>query len=294
MYPAAFGYHRAKTVSDALAFLQSHPDAKCLAGGHSLIPLMKLRFAQPSHLVDLRELSELKAIRVERNELVIGSMVTHWQVQSSPEIRNACGVLTEVAAGIGDPLVRNCGTVGGSLVHADPGADYPAIALAMNATFVCRGPSKERTVKAADWFQSLMTTAIESNELLIEVRIALPAAAHGAAYFKLPDPASRLAMLGVAASIELDDDGKCARAGFGITGAGSMPSRGVSAERVLAGKVPDAEKIAEAAAAILSDVEFEPHRTCTAEDRRELCNVLTKRAATLAAERARDAKAKNQ
>jgi carbon-monoxide dehydrogenase medium subunit len=287
MYPAAFGYHRPKSVKEALGYLASHPDAKFLAGGHSLIPLMKLRFAQPSHLIDLRELSELKAIRVGKKEIAIGAMVTHWEVQSSAEIAASCPVLSEIAAGIGDPQVRNCGTLGGSLVHADPGADYPAIALAMNATFVCRSDSGERTAKAEDWFQSLMTTGIGPDEILMEVRFALPGSNGGASYFKLPDPASRLAMLGVAAFVELDAGGTCTRAGFGITGAASVPSRGVSAERVLLGKKIDAETIAAAADAILSDVEFEPHRTCTAQDRRELCGVLTRRAATLATERAR-------
>lgn len=287
MYPAAFGYHRPKSVQEALGVLQSNSEAKLLAGGHSLIPLMKMRFAQPQHLIDLRGLTELKGVRVEGGHLAIGSMTTHWEVQSSPLVREKCPVLSEVAAGIGDPQVRNCGTIGGSLVHADPGADYPAITLAMDAELVCQGSAGRRTVKASGWFHSLMTTEIREDEILVDIRFPLPAAPWGAAYLKLPDPASRLAMLGVAAVVGLDATDACLWAGLGVTGASSVPGRGISAERVLTGKKLDDELIENAANVIVDDLEFEAHRTCTAEDRRELCKVLTRRAVTLAKDRAR-------
>ena len=287
MYPAAFSYHRPGSVQEALRLLQSNSEAKLLAGGHSLIPLMKMRFAQPPHLIDLRDLKELKGIRIEDGHLAIGAMTTHWDLQSSPLVHEKCPVLSDVAAGIGDPQVRNFGTIGGSLVHADPGADYPAIALAMDATFVCQGTAGRRTVKATDWFLSLLTTEIHEDEILVDVRFPLPAASWGAAYVKMPDPASRLAMIGVAAVVALDATDTCSWARLGVTGASSVPARGISAERILAGKKLDDERIENAADALGGDLEFEAHRTCTAEDRQELCKVLARRAVTLAKERAK-------
>jgi carbon-monoxide dehydrogenase medium subunit len=286
MYPSAFNYHRPGSMQDALRLLKDKSGAKLLAGGHSLIPLMKMRLTQPEDLIDLRDVKELKGIRLADDHLVIGAMTTHWEVQSSRLVRDKSPVLCEVAGGIGDPQVRNLGTIGGSLVHADPAADYPAIALAMEAVLVCRGAGGERTVKAADWFQSLMTTAINEDEVLVEVRFPLPKGSWGATYIKTPDPASRMAMIGVAAVVTLDGKGGAASVRLGVTGASSVPGRAVSVEQGVSGKKLEDEAVRKAAETIGKDIAFEPHRTCTAQDREQICKVQVRRAIAKAWQRA--------
>src|SRR5437870_7132585 len=231
MYPAAFDYHAPGTIKEALDLLGKHKDdAKLLAGGHSLIPMMKLRLAQPKHLVDLRKIPGLSGIKQDGNVLAIGAMTTHWQIESSSVVKSKLAVLSEVAAIIGDPAVRNRGTVGGSLAHADPAADWPAIMLALGAEMVCEGTKGRRTVKVDDWFQGLMTTALGEDELLVEVRVPLWPAGSGAAYMKFPHPASRFAVVGVAAAVTLDKQGTATKVGVGVTGAGTKAVRARTVE----------------------------------------------------------------
>jgi aerobic carbon-monoxide dehydrogenase medium subunit len=200
MYPAQFEYHTPGTVREALDLLGRHKDdAKLLAGGHSLLPAMKLRLAQPKHLVDLRKVSGLSGIKEDGGSLVIGAMTTHYQVESSPVVKSKCPMLAAVAAQIGDPMVRNMGTIGGSLAHADPAADYPAAIIALGAEMVAEGPKGKRTIKADDFFKGLLTTALAEDEILTEVRVPVMAGKTGAAYMKFPHPASRFAVVGVAA-----------------------------------------------------------------------------------------------
>ena len=202
MYPAAFEYHAPGSVQEALGLLgQLKDDAKILAGGHSLIPMMKLRLAQPKHLIDLRKIKTLAGIKEEGGALVIGAMTTHYQMESSKVVKDRIPVLSEVAGVVGDPQVRNLGTIGGSLAHADPAADWPASMIALGAEFVCEGPRGRRTVKVDDWFQGLMSTAVREDEILVEIRVPIPAAGTGAAYMKFPHPASRFAVVGVAAAV---------------------------------------------------------------------------------------------
>src|SRR6185436_7588799 len=217
MYPAQFEYHTPGTVKEALDLLGRHKDdAKLLAGGHSLLPAMKLRLAQPKHLVDLRKISGLAGIKEEGGALVIGAMTTHYQVETSPVVKSKCPVLAAVAALIGDPMVRNMGTIGGSLAHADPAADYPATAIAVGAELVAEGPKGKRTIKVDDFFKGLMTTAVGADEILTEVRVPALAANQSAAYMKFPHPASRFAVVGVAAVLTIDG-GKCTKASVGVT-----------------------------------------------------------------------------
>src|SRR5437667_6520318 len=248
MYPAAFDYHAPGTIKEALDLLGKHKDdAKLLAGGHSLIPMMKLRLAQPKHLIDLRKVPGLSGIKQDGNMLAIGAMTTHWEVESSALVKSKLAVLSETAALIGDPAVRNRGTVGGSLAHADPAADYPATMIALGAEMICEGPKGRRTVKVDDWFKGLMSTALAENELLVQVRIPATPAGTGGAYLKFPHPASRFAVVGVAAVVTLDGKGVCTKASVGLTGAGTHAVRAKGVEGGLTGKALDAATIEAAA-----------------------------------------------
>src|SRR5437867_430233 len=239
MYPAQFEYHTPGTVKDALALLgKLGDDAKLLAGGHSLLPAMKLRLAQPKHLVDLRKVPGLSGIKEEGGMLVIGAMTTHYAIESSAVVKAKCPVLAATAGLIGDPMVRNMGTIGGSLAHADPAADYPAVIIACGAEMVAEGPKGKRTIKADDFFKGLLTTALAADEILTEVRVPVCGPKVGCAYQKFPHPASRFAVVGVAAVLTMDG-GKVSKAGIGITGAGTKAVRAKGVEAGLTGKALD-------------------------------------------------------
>jgi carbon-monoxide dehydrogenase medium subunit len=260
-------------------------DAKVLAGGHSLVPMMKLRLAQPKHVIDLRKISGLTGIKESGGTISIGAMATHWEVESSKVLKAKCPVVSETAAMIGDPAVRNKGTIGGSLAHGDPAADMPATAIALGAEFVCQG-KKKRTVKVDDWFKGLMETAIKDDELLVEIRIPTPAKGTGAAYLKFPHPASRFAVVGVAATITLDKNGTCTRAGVGVTGAGTRAVRAKGVEAALTGKRLDAAAIEAAAAKAADGVDVQADLQGSVEYKAHLCRVFARRAIEAAVKRA--------
>jgi len=240
MYTPSFDYHTPGSVQEAISLLgKLKDDAKLLAGGHSLIPMMKLRLAQPKHLIDLRKVPGLAGIKEEGGAVVIGAMTTHWQVESSKALQSKLSVVSEAAGLIGDPQVRNLGTVGGSLAHADPAADLPAVMIALGAELVIEGARGRRTVKVDDFFKGLKTTAVGPDEILVEIRIPLPAAGTGASYQKFPHPASRFAVVGVCAALTVDGKGACAKAGVGVTGAGTRAVRARGVEAGLAGKSLD-------------------------------------------------------
>jgi len=287
MYPAAFEYHTPTSVKDALGLLgKLGDDAKILAGGHSLIPMMKLRLAQPKHLVDLRKVPGLAGVKEDKGALAIGAMTTHWQVESSSLVKSKLSVLSEVAGLIGDPAVRNLGTVGGSLAHADPAADWPAIMIALGAEMVCEGAKGRRTVKVDDWFKGLMSTALGDDELLVEVRVPLLAAGTGAAYLKFPHPASRFAVVGVAAAVTLDKQGTCTKVGVGVTGAGTKAVRAKGVEAGCTGKKLDAATIEAAAQKAAEGVDVQADLQGSVEYKSHLCRVFAKRALTEAVKRA--------
>ena len=287
MYPAAFEYHTPTSVKDALGLLgKLGDDAKILAGGHSLIPMMKLRLAQPKHLVDLRKVPGLSGIKEDKGALAIGAMTTHWQVESSALVKSKVPVLCEVAGIIGDPAVRNLGTVGGSLAHADPAADWPAIMIALGAEMVCEGPKGRRTVKVDDWFKGLMATALGEDELLVEVRVPLLSPGSGAAYMKFPHPASRFAVVGVAAEVTLDKQGTCTKASIGVTGAGTKAVRAKGVEAGCTGKKLDAATIEAAAQKAADGVDVQADLQGSVEYKSHLCRVFAKRALTEAVKRA--------
>jgi carbon-monoxide dehydrogenase medium subunit len=283
MYPAQFDYHTPGSVKEALDLLTRHKDdAKLLAGGHSLLPAMKLRLAQPKHLVDLRKISGLTGIKEEGGTLVIGAMATHHAVETSAAVKARCPMLAQVAGQIGDPMVRNMGTIGGSLAHADPAADYPAAIIALGAEMVAEGPKGKRTIKADDFFKGLLTTALAPDEILVEVRVPALAGKTGAAYCKFPHPASRFAVVGVAAVLTVDG-GKVAKAGVGITGAGTKAVRAKGVEGAIQGKAADAASIQAAAEKAPDGVDVQADLQGSEEYKKHLLKVFAKRAMEAAA-----------
>jgi carbon-monoxide dehydrogenase medium subunit len=288
MFPPPFQYHTPTTIEQALDLLERFKDdAKLLAGGHSLIPAMKLRLTQPQHLIDLRRIAALRGIETERDRLVLGAMTTHWEIESTPLVRSLHPVVAETAAVIADPQVRNRGTIGGSLVHADPSADYPAAILALEAEFVCAGRDALRTVRAEDWFQGLMTTALSEDEILVEIRIPVLPRGAGASYLKLPHLASRYAVVGVAAVVIIGEDGRCKEARVGITGVGTMPTRAAGVEMLLRGTKLDDEVVAAASEKACVGIDVQPALQLRGEHKQHLCRVFTRRALARAAARAR-------
>src|SRR5882762_9811571 len=221
MIAAQFDYVRANTLDEALSLLAQNEDAKILAGGHSLIPAMKLRLAQPPLLIDLGRIKDLSYIREADGQIRLGAMTTHYEVESSALLKKICPLLPECAGHIGDVQVRNKGTIGGSLAHSDPAGDWPAAIIALQAQMVAVGPAGERVIKADEFFVDLLTTALEPTEILREIRITTPSGTFGQAYQKVHHPASGFAIVGVAVHLQLTADRSCEAAGVGITGVAS-------------------------------------------------------------------------
>ena len=287
MYPAVFEYHAPATVKDALKLLGKLDDAKLLAGGHSLVPMMKLRLAQPKHLIDLGKVKGLSGIKEGKGVIEVGAMTTHWDVESSRVVKGRVPVVSETAAVIGDPAVRNKGTIGGSLAHADPAADMPATAIALGFEFVCEGPKGKRTVKVDDWFKGLMATALKDTEVLTQIRIPVWPAGSGACYMKFPHPASRFAVVGVCAALTVDKNGVCTKAGVGVTGAGTRAVRAKGVEAGLTGKTLDAATIEAAAQKAADGVDVQADLQGSVEYKSHLCRVFARRALEAALKRAR-------
>ena len=284
MYPAQFEYHKAGTVKEALDLLAKYKDeAKLLAGGHSLLPAMKLRLAQPKHLIDLGKVSGLAGVKEEGGTLVIGAMTTHYAIESSAVLKTKCPLLPEVAGHIGDPMVRNMGTLGGNLAHADPAADWPAAVIALGAELVAEGPKGKRTIKVDDFFKGLLTTALADNEILTEIRVQACGANVKCAYAKFPHPASRFAVVGVAAVLTMDGGGKVSKASIGITGAGTRAVRAKGVEAALQGKALDAATIQAAAEKAPDGVDVQADLQGSVEYKQHLLKVFAKRAIEAAA-----------
>ena len=249
MIPASFEYFSPKSLSEAIALLQKHgSEAKILAGGQSLIPLMKLRLASPSHLIDLNRISELSYIKESDGFLTIGALTRESDLDSSELIRKKYPIVADTAAVIGDPLVRNMATVGGNLAHADPANDHPATMLAVGARVVAVGPAGERIIPIEEFFtDSTFETTLRPDEMLTELRIPAPTERSGGAYFKLERKVGDYAIAGVAAYITLDDNGQVNYAGIGLTNVGPVPIKARDAEQFLLGKSLDDASIHQAA-----------------------------------------------
>lgn len=286
MIPANFEYFAPRTIDEAISLLAQHGDeSKILAGGHSLIPAMKLRLTQIPVIVDIGKISDLSYIKMDGGTIRIGAMTTHGAIAASDEIKQHCPLLAECGAQVGDQQVRNRGTMGGSLVHADPAADWPAAILALNAELVLQSGSGERIVKATDFFVDMLTTDVQPGELLTEIRIAAPAQPKASAYLKVAQAASGFAIVGVAVQLEMDGD-KCKSVSIGVTGLAPKAYRAASVEATLTGAVLEDATVSAAAAkadAAASDAMGDIH---AAEDyRRHLTRVYTKRAVLIAAGR---------
>lgn len=288
MFPGQFEYHRATSVKDALALLkQFGDDAKLLSGGHSLLPMMKLRLAQPAHLVDIARVAELRQIADQDGKIVIGAAATHDQIAVSDIVRNKLGLLAECAGAIGDVQVRNRGTIGGSLSHSDPAADYPAAVLVLEGELKLESETGARTVKAEDFFVDLMTTALGSGEILTQVAFAAPPVNAGFTYIKHRQPASGFAMVGVAVIVTLDRRDNCEHVRVGITGLGAKAFRAKAVENALAGQAPDLANLTASAAHAADGIDPLADIHASADFRAELARIYTRRALETAVARAK-------
>jgi aerobic carbon-monoxide dehydrogenase medium subunit len=279
MIPTPFDYESPATLDEAVQLLAQHvDDAKILAGGHSLIPAMKLRLAQPQLLIDLSRIKDLSYIKEEGDQIRIGAMTTHYQLESSDSLKQSCPLLPECAGQIGDVQVRNKGTIGGSLAHADPAGDWPAAAIALNAELVVTGPAGDKTIRADEFFVDLLTTAMLPGEILREIRIQKPSGRFGHSYQKVPHPASGFAVVGVAVALTVGANGQCESASVGITGVGSKAYRAGGVEGALTGKALDDAAIAAAAAKVCDGIDANSDLYASDEYRKHLAKVHTQRA----------------
>ena len=287
MLPPAFEYLRPKTLPEAVAMLQQHgDDAKILSGGQSLIPMMKLRLARPSHLIDINRVTGLSYVKEDGGFLKIGGLTRESELEASDLIRKKYPLLLDTAAVIADPQVRNMATVGGNLAHGDPANDHPATMMALRAQIVATGAKGERVIAVDDFFVSLFTTALEHDEILTEIRIPIPAAHSGGAYVKIERKVGDFATAATAVQLTLDDKGAIQKIGIGLTNAGPTPIRAKNSEDLLIGKKPDAALIAQAAQLAMDTAQPSADLRGPAEYKKGLVKELTKRAITRALDRA--------
>jgi carbon-monoxide dehydrogenase medium subunit len=280
--PPEFDYLRPHSVDEAVTELgRAGEDAKVLAGGQSLLPLLRLRLAYPTALVDLGGVGELRGVRQDGDQLVIGAMTTHHAVLSDPLIARSCPILAQATATVADPAVRHRGTIGGALSHADPAGDLPAVALALDAQFVIEGPDGRRTVPAAEFFSDYLETAVGPGELLVEIRVPALGPGWGSAYEKFNRVAQAWAIVGVAALVRREGD-TIAEARIGLTNMGPTPVRAAAAERMLAGATANGG-IIRASQVAADDTDPPADLSAQPDYRRHLAQVLTRRAVQRAA-----------
>ena len=279
MSATTFEYHAPSTIQEALSLLAQYGgEAKILAGGHSLLPIMNLRLAQPKALIDIGKIPGLSGIREENSTIVIGAMTTHYLVESSSLLKQKVPILPETAAVIGDVQIRNRGTIGGSIAHADPAGDLPAAAVALDMQLKAVGPRGERTLKAREFFVDILTTALQPDEILTEIRVPVFAPRTGSAYEKFPNPASRYAIVGAAAVVTVDSNGVCQKASIGLNGITGKPVAAVGVEQALVGKRLNDQSIQEAAAKAADGLDPLGDIFASAVYRAHLARVYTKRA----------------
>jgi aerobic carbon-monoxide dehydrogenase medium subunit len=276
MIPLAFDYEVAESVDNAIDLLGQHGDeAKLLAGGHSLLPIMKLRLAAPAVLVDLGRVDELRYIRDDGETIAIGAMTRHTDVEHDPLLREQCGLLAYTASLVGDPQVRHRGTIGGSISHGDAASDLPSALLALEGTFVIKGSGGERTVAAGDFFEDYLQTDLAPDEVLTEIRVPKLGSNSGWSYKKFNRRAQDWAVVGVAAVVERSN-GSISSARIGLTNMGSTPLRASAAESALSGA--DTSSVAGAASSAAEGTSPASDIAASAEYRRHLARVLTRRA----------------
>jgi aerobic carbon-monoxide dehydrogenase medium subunit len=287
MIPPAFEYLRPKSIPEAIALLQQHGDeAKLLSGGQSLIPMMKLRLARPGFLIDINAITGLSYIKEDGGFLKIGGLTREAELEASPLVRSKYALLTDTAAVIADPQVRNLATVGGNLAHGDPANDHPATMIAFGAQVVATGAKGERVIPIEEFFVTLFTTALKHDEILTEIRIPSPPPKSGGAYFKVERKVGDFATAAAAVQLTLDAGGVVQKAGIGLTNAGPTPIKARKAEDFLRGKKPDAATLAQAAQLASEQAQPGSDLRGPAEYKKGLIKELTKRALSRAVERA--------
>ena len=278
MSSSAFNYQRAASVDEAIQLLGQHgDDAQLLAGGHSLLPSMKLRLSSPGTLIDIGHLDELNFVRDDGDTVAIGAATTHHTIETSDVVAQKAPLLAQAAAVIGDIQVRNMGTIGGSLAHADPAADYPAPVLAAEAQIVACGPGGERTIDAEDFFVDLFLTSLQQDEVITEVRVPAQATGAGSCYLKFPHPASRFAVVGCAAVVSASG-GNCDSVRVAFTGVANAAFRDAGVEDALTGKAADAATIDAAAESAAAGAELLSDAFAGEDYRRHLARVFARRA----------------
>jgi len=291
MFPASFGYQTARSVEEALELLSKYgEDAKLLAGGHSLIPAMKLRLAAPRYLIDIGQLPGLSGVRVDGQTLVIGALTVHADVASSDLVRQRLPGLADAASVIGDVQVRNRGTIGGSVAHADPAADFPVILTALNTSFILVSPAGRRAIPAENFFVDFYTTALKPNEVLTEIRVPLPSSGAGTAYAKLPHPASGYVVVSAGVLLVRDSSGRCASARIALGGLGGRPFRPAATEAALQRQPLTPEVIAAAAAKAAAGTDPDGDSYASADYKRHMTTVYARRAIEAAVQRAQNQK----
>jgi carbon-monoxide dehydrogenase medium subunit len=287
MIPQSFEYYRPQTLPEAIALLEQHGDAaKILSGGQSLIPMMKMRLARPDHIIDINRIAGLQYIKEENGCLKIGGLTREADLEASDLIRSKYPIILDTASMIADPQVRSLATVGGNLAHGDPANDHPATMLALNAEVIATGPAGERSILVKDFFLSLFATALEHNEILTEIRIPIPPARSGGAYFKLERKVGDFATVGVAAQVTVDVGVICQQAGIGLTNVGGTPVKAVKAEDFLRGKALDETNIGQASQLAAEDAQPSSDLRGPAEYKVSMVRELTKRALSRALGRA--------
>ena len=288
MFAPSFDYYRATSVAEAGDLLRKNPGAKLLAGGHSLIPLLKLRLASPAALIDIGRIAELRGISANSGVVRIGALTTHAELAASPVIRDASPALAEAAKMIGDPAVRNRGTIGGNVAHADPASDLPAVLMALGARFVVSSDGQSKTTDAATFFTGLMMTTLADNDLLVAVEVPVKQAGQGQAYVKFSHPASRYAVIGVAAIVNASA-GKCTSAAVALGGLTPHALRAAAVEKAITGQTLSPNTITNAAAQVTRDLgdEILGDVFASAGYRKAVAPVWVKRALTAAGDRAK-------
>ena len=286
MTPAVFEYHRPGTVAEVLALLgRFGDDGKVLAGGHSLVPMMKLRLAEPAHLIDINAIASLRGIREEAGVIVIGAGTTQAEVMASDLLAAKCPILPDAAAQIADPQVRNCGTIGGNCANGDPGNDDPAIMMALDASYVLQNKDAERQVAAREFYEAVFTTALADDELLTEIRIPTPAAGTGMSYQKIKRKVGDYAIAATAVTLSMSD-GQCSDAAIALTNVGDTALLVPDAADAIKGTSVDAAAIEAAAQAAMATCDPVEDLRGTVEYRTAMVGEMTRRAIAEALSRA--------
>jgi aerobic carbon-monoxide dehydrogenase medium subunit len=292
MFPAAFDYIAPSALGEVLSILSQHgDDAKVLAGGQSLIPLLKLRFAAPTILIDIGRVDGLEGIRRENGHVRIGARTRHRDVESATDLRGTLDVLLDAAPLISDPLIRNMGTVGGSICHADPAGDWGAVMLAVSAEFVVKSASGERVLPAAGFFQGPFTTELHADEVMTDIRVPVTRGRSGGTYLKLERKIGDFASVAAAVHVVLGDDGRVAACGIGLCAVAAQSTKATAAESALMGQTPSDDLIAEVARLAAGAAEPKADIRGSADYKRDVARVFVQRGLRTAVDRAQGAAA---